>query len=262
MEALVGPFWQRFYDALFKRVGSDQHVEIAGYLKDAEKRVLDKTAGEAVRDLWRDSPWSVESNLDLVQWPTSPVWYELPGFLRGVETGENPVMGFLVLPHPKGDGLYMVFTAFETSTIDPRHCFAVALLDAAAIMENAVGARRFYSQVPHECVERIMSQIGVSISPDFRDELMITEDDREEVIEAVMRDATADIPILLTIMAAESAENSFTIDMQESGNTLCSLPKGKRGVIGRVLDKLERRLSNGLVRQPRGRKRPKLFWYA
>lgn len=262
MDSTRGPLSRNLYESLFKRVGSDQHVEIAGYLRDAVKTVFDETAAVAVRGLWEKAPWTVESNLDFVDWPSEPSWYEMPGYLRNVTAGDSPKMGFLVLPHPEGGGHYMVVTAFETSSIEPRHCFAVALIDAVALAENAVKARRFYSKTNDESVERIMSLIGVSISPDFRDELLITEDEREEVIEAVMRDATADIPLLLTLMAARAAENGLMTDLNEEGGRIVSLPKPQRTRLGKISDRLGRRLSNGLVRIPRAAKPPRLVWYA
>jgi hypothetical protein len=252
----------RLNEALFRRAGSDQHIEIAGYLREAEKTVLDPTAADAVRKLRDEATWTVESNLDLVKWPGGPVWYEMPGYIMNLQEGEDPRMGFLVLPHPQGGGIYMVVTAFSTASIEPRHCFAMSLIDAGALAENAYFARRYYSHAQDESLERLMGHIGVSISDDFRDELMITEDGREEVIEAVMRDATADIPLLLALMVAEASENGFVLDMSEEGNTLVGAPLPGRTRLGEFADRFARRMSSGIVRFPRGRKAPRLAWFA
>ncbi|MBY3151030.1 hypothetical protein HFO56_01130 [Rhizobium laguerreae] len=247
---------------LFQRLGSGQHVEIAGYIRDAAKTVFSADAAAAVRKLWADTPWTVESNLDLVTWPGAPTWYEIPGNLAGVPSGDKPVLGFLMLPHPEEEGLYMVVTAFQTSAIAARHCYAVALLDVASLTDNAIRARHFYSKTPSESVERIMMQIGVSISDDFRDELMITEDGREEVVEAAMRDATAEIPLLLSILAVEGTENGLLIDFNETSSTVTALPLRERSRLGRFSDRMKRRLSSGLVRIPRRNRSPRLAWFA
>lgn len=247
---------------LFQRLGSGQHIEIAGYIRDAEKVVFSGSAAAALRGLWNESPWTVESNLDMVTWPGVPTWYEVPGYLGNIADGEEPVVGFLMLPHPEEAGLYMVATAFQSSTVAARHCYAMALLDVASLTDNAIRARHFYSRVPSESVARIMSQIGVSISDDFRDELMITEDGREEVIEAAMRDATAEIPVLLSLLAAEAAENGLLLDLGDSTSTVTALPLPARSRLGRFADRMARRLSSGLVRLPRRNRAPRLAWFA
>jgi hypothetical protein len=247
---------------LFQRLGSGQHIEIAGHIRDAAKTVFSAEAASAVRTLWSETPWTIESNLDLVTWPGRPTWFEVPGRLASVPEDDEAVIGFLLLPHPEEDGLYMVVTSFQSSTIAARHCYAVALLDVAAITDNAVRARCFYSKTPSESVERIMMQIGVSISDDFRDELMITEDGREEVVEAAMRDATAEIPLLLSILAVEAADNGMLVDYSETSSTVIALPLAERSRLGRLSDRMARRLSSGLVRTPRRNRSPKLTWFA
>lgn len=246
---------------LFQRIGSGQHLELAGFIREARKVEFSAGASEAVRKLWKNSPWTVESNLDLVIWPGVPTWYELPGQVDS-PLGVESTVAFLLLPHPEEDGLYMVVTAVRSATVDARHCFAVALLDVASLSDNAVKARRFYSRTAEESVERVMMEIGVSISDDFRDELMITEDGREEVVEAAMRDATAEVPILLTILAAESASNGFLLDMGETASSVDNTPLPTRSGYGRLSDILSRRLSSGLIRKPRRNKTPRLQWFA
>lgn len=256
------PFSESLTAHLLQRLGSPQHIEFAGFVREATKTVLSETAAQAVRRLWVENPWTVESNLDLVNWPGEPTWYELPGYLKNVNEGDNPILGFLLLPHPEDEGLYMVATAFETSTISARHCYAMALLDVSSLVDNAARARNFYSFTPDESAERIMSLVGVSISDDFRDELMILQDGNEEVIEAVMRDATSEIPILLSLLAAEAAENGFVLDLSENGTTVANLPLPTRSAVGRFADRFSRRLSSGLVRLPRRRRPPKLAWFS
>lgn len=248
---------------LFQRLGSGQHLEIAGYIREAEKVVFAADAAKALRGLWAETPWTVESNLDMVTWPGQPTWYEVPGYLGNIAEGEDPIVGFLLLPHPEEAGLYMVATAFQSSTVAARHCYAMALLDVAALTDNAIHARHFYSRTAEESIARIMSQIGVSISDDFRDELMITEDGREEVIEAAMRDATAEVPVLLALLTAEAAENGLIIDMSGTRSKVTALPLPERSKFGRFTDRMTRRLSSGLVRiAPRRNRPPRLRWFA
>ncbi|MDW9478807.1 hypothetical protein GOB57_08840 [Sinorhizobium meliloti] len=256
------PLSESLYSNLFQRMGSDQHVEIAGFIKAAAKVVFSAEAATALRELWSKTPWTVESNLDMVKWPGAPTWYEVPGYLGKVDEGDDPVVGFLVLPHPEDPRLYMVATAFQSSTVAARHCYAMALLDVAALTDNAIRARRFYSRTPEESVERIMSLIGVAISDDFRDELLITEDGREEVIEAAMRDATAEVPVLLSLLAAEAADNGLLLDLSDTASTVKALPLPARSKLGRFGDRMTRRLSSGLVRQPRRNRPPRLSWFA
>jgi len=254
---------EELQSSLFARLGSPQHLEIAGMVRSAHRTLLDANASSALSRLASETPWTVESNLDLVAWPPGPRWVEMPGYIRNLREGENPVIGFLVMPHPEARGLYMVCTAFRTDGLGARHCFAMALLDSEELADNAYRARRFYSRAADESLERIMGMVGVSLSDEFRDELMILEDGREEVVEAVMRDATADIPLLLALLAAEAAPNAFVTVPGEGTMSLVGGPLPVRGSVGRIADRLSRRQSSGLVRFPgRGPGRARLVWYA
>jgi hypothetical protein len=76
-----------------------------------------------------------------------------------------------------------------------------------------------------------------------------------------MRDATADIPLLLSMMVAEATENGFILDMGEDGNRLVAAPLSVRSRFGRIADRMARRMSSGIVRLPRGRREPRLVWF-
>jgi hypothetical protein len=256
------PLHQALSDNLFNKLGSSQHLEIAGYLRSAKKIYVDSSARAAAAQTWDESPWTIESNIDQIVWPSEPTWYEMPGYLRSIEGGDNPQVGFLVMRHPSFYNLIMIITGYSTSEIVANHCYATAIIDLDAMNESAFRARRFYSHARAESMERVMSNIGVTLSPDFEDELMLTYDDNRDVVDAVMRDASADIPLLLSLLVARQSANGFIIDFNGDKTTWSNAPKQKRNAIGKIADRLERRLSSGIVRTRGARGKPRLVWFA
>jgi hypothetical protein len=251
----------RLYASCFQRVGSDQHIELAGLIKEADRYSLSEDAAEDVRRHCADNPWGVESNMDLIDWPKRPLWIEWRGYLRNVERGENPLSGFLVLPHPEYENKFVVFSATETSEVRARHSYATAVLDTDQMAVHAWQARRFYSKTPDEALERLMSVINVTMSNDFRDEMLITNDYDATVIDSALRDASADIPFFLTVMVAMRARAGFSPALAEKQIELRSVQRRERSAIGRIADRFAGRLSSGIVRSGKGDERDRLTWF-
>lgn len=255
----------RLYGALFQRLGSDQHLEIAEHIKDSRKISLDNKTGKSLREIVTEFPWTIESNLDAAAWPIEPTWYEIDIASRLGRESKKATTGFLVLPHPSGPGMYMILTAFEAEGTSARHCFAMAFIAAQDLVENAQKARDFYSKTPDESIERMMSLIGVSMTNDFKEELLIIQDEGESIIEAALRDAAVEMPLLLAILVAQNTTNGLIRQYRggkpQGDMELFSTPLPTRNKVGRVMDNINRRQSSGFVRKQKPKGEVDLIWY-
>ena len=254
----------RLYTALFQRLGSDQHLEIAEFIKRSKKITLDAKIGQNLRDVVNNNPWTVESNLDSALWPDEPTWYEVDIPSRLGRDDSNSKTGFLVLPHPSGPGSYMVLTAFEAGDASARHCFAMSFINTQDVNENAYLARERYSKTPDESIERLMSVFGVSITNEFKEELLIIQDGDEAIIEAALRDAALEMPLLMAILVALNTKNGLIQQITQGATSdinLVSAPLPIRKRIGTFLDKLNRRQSSGFIRKIKPKGGAELAWY-
>lgn len=232
-------------EALFRKLGSDLHLEIAGFLRGADKFETDVKTTRDLEELSSTLTWSVESNMDLMVVPDRPTWVEM--VVQKNEEGDTRT-GFLILPRPDNSDVFMVLTALSGPTVSPRHCFAMAIVDMTHIRTNAALARNRYSKAPDESFERIMRLVGVSMNSEFEEELLLVEDGNRQVIDAAMKDATAGLPLLFTFLVALGSHNGFEREYGSASTKIISTEKPSRSRAGRLHDRMHRRLSFGFVR--------------
>jgi len=225
--------------AAFGALGAPEHLQIAGLIRNATAHVIERDAAEAVLDALENHTWSVESNLDLIPVPSGASWFEWPLPTRsGRGGGDTAKTGCLVVPHPEVENLLTIVTAWEAQGL-PMHAYGIALVDLGEIEFAAIAARRFYSKIREESLTRIMSRVSAFVPEAFRDEMLILTDGDETSSEAAMRDATAEVPFLLTLMLALNANGGLKVE-EADGKLRTFLPparrrEGVRGIVDGIL---------------------------
>lgn len=254
----------RLYDVCVSSKLAPEHLEVAGLLKQAVKFVVYLDAARTIREELDHRAWSIESNVDLIQWPREATWIEwwLPG--RAVEQDvKEGRTGCLIVPHPDHEGLMSVVTAWEEpSTGNVHHCYSTALMELEHLHEQAYLARTRYSKDNEDSFERMISMIGVTLPDGFRDELVLRHKGNAGVVERTMRLGTAEIPYLLALLVARQANGGLAVarESTEDETELALSPPPAKNLMERVEDRLWKRPNNGLFRRVRRRKAV-LKWY-
>lgn len=257
---MTGTLATALCESLTRRIGSSLHLELAALVRDARKRVIAGEGGRGLRALSRRAPWTVESNLDLIAWPAEPLWIETAPYEAADDRREHDI-GFLLFRVPDSD-FYAAATAVRSPAAPAQHAFAVALLDPATLAAHAGEARRKYSKTPDESLERLMGVIGVTMAEEFVEELRLLDEGGERMVDAAMRDATAEIPLLLATLLSIGASGCFIEDHSDESLgavRLEGLPRPTRTRFGRFADGLRRRQSSGFIRT--GGRKPRLRWF-
>jgi len=212
-------------EGALRLLGAEEHVQIAGLIQEAKTYVVDRDAALAVSQVLSDHTWSVESNLDLVKAPGTTTWFEWPlPTHSGRGGGDDARTGCLVTPHPENQDLMMVVTAWETGGA-AEHSYGVAAMYMPDIALNAKLARRSRERTKEQSVTRLMGHIHAFVPASFRDEISIIADPGEQSMDAVLRDATSEIPFLLALMLAMNSENGVISNEDETGLRRIHLPK-------------------------------------
>ncbi|MTH95985.1 hypothetical protein [Roseibium sp. RKSG952] len=216
-------------------IGAPDHVEIAGYISRADKYRLNDGARDRIAETRRRAVWSIEQNLDVIRVPDVPIWVEwrgLPSFMNG-DQGKT---GFLAVANPTAEQVVSFITAWEDGQ-GARHAYAFASINLAAAYHHAYEARRFFSKIQDESLERIMGLVMVTISDGFSDELSILTDGDHRVNEAAMRDGSAEIPFILGVLESVLSPGALTVEGEDSPRALgWSAPK--RSLVDRGRDVL------------------------
>ena len=228
------------YRAVATRMGADEHLQVAGLLKEARKIKVGRPAAEAVR-AWVDAdPWAVECNLDSIVPPSRPLWLEWPLVTRsGHGGGEDAVTGCLVAPNPEHPGLLALVTGWETGDGQARHAFAVAVTDLQGLYDLSWGARNRFSRTPDESLERMMSSVSVSFPGGFADEIDILTDGSAEAREGMMRDATSEIPMVFGLLVALDRRGGLSLSLMDDGTEEAGLsPAPPVGFMSRMASRI------------------------
>jgi len=250
----------RLYQASVTRLGSEEHLQIAGFLREADRTVIAKDAALAVRDFVYEDPWQVECNLDLVERPTGPVWYEWPLETKaGHGGGDGATTGCLVLPYPGDEEAMAVVTGWDNGG-NPRHSFAVALIDTALLANLAWGARNLYSDEREDSLARMMSVVTAGMPHGFSDEISILTDGDKDAVDAAMRDATAEMPFLMAMFVFLKAEGGLEIRSEDGRKTAILSDIPGKSLAERALDKFRRSAYKGL-RRDEGKRQTRLRWF-
>jgi len=193
-------------------IGAPEHLQIADNLMSARKHVLTSDAARSLRAALDDAPWAFERNLDLIERPPGPEWFEWPLPTRaGHGGGAKALTGCLVLPHPDIDTVVTMITAWVGEKRIARHSYGAAMVDLTDLKGAAYHARNGYSEIAEESIERIMGQIGLAVPLGFQDEISIMFNRSEGAMEGVLRDSSAEIPFVLALMLARKAKGGLVV---------------------------------------------------
>lgn len=227
------------YKSSMKNFGSDEHMQIAGLIKDAKKNTIDIEAATAIRRLLNDDPYAIECGLHFVERPTSPVWYEWGLETRSGHGGnENVKTGCLVVPHDFDEHLMLVVTGWTEDGLNARHAFAVALFDTETLAVAAKIARSRKKPTNDESLSRILRYINVTMPSGFGDEIDILTDGDPFAKERSYRDATAEIPFLLTVMLLEKTKGGLHGEMVDGATRQTLSRPLNKGIFRRLQNKL------------------------
>ncbi|WP_327210994.1 hypothetical protein [Rhizobium leguminosarum] len=220
-------------------IGAPEHAQIAELVGSAKRHRLSREAALAIRRKLYDDPATFERNLDVLTRPEGPEWYEWPLETRaGHGGGDRAVTGCLVLPHPDAETVLTFVTGWVGDKAIARHSYGTAMVDVGDLAKHAFEAREFYSSTPGESVERVMEQIGVAVPLGFQDEIAIMFDRSEAAMEAVLRDASSEIPYMLAVLVTMRCEGGLVGNEGQGCTELTFGPTREPGIGRRIGDVL------------------------
>jgi hypothetical protein len=252
----------RLYEVCAASKLAPEHLEIAGLLKEARRYIVGERSAAAVREELDDRCWTIEGNMDLIEWSAETVWieWELPA--RSVEQhGLKARTGCLITPHPEHQELMAIVTAWEDPESDTvHHSYSTALIDIERLHEHARLARSRYSKNTDDSFERIIALIGITLSDGLRDELVLRHKGNVGVVDRTMKLGTAEIPFILGLLVAKQAAGGLMIDQHEDHACLTLMPAPEKSFFERLEDKVWRAADYGIFRRVKSRK-ARLKWY-
>jgi hypothetical protein len=200
---------EALYRACIDNPWSPDHKQIAGLLLTAERFIIDEQLAIDIDDEVERSPWNVESNTDLIDWPETPMWIEWPLAATIInEPGIGAATGVLICPHPDFPEVLMAISAWrKDGDADANHSYAAAFLDKDKLRFTATVARSIgTSRAPTKSLQRLLDNIGVTISRDFQDELLLKFKDDDMVIAEALKSATGEIPFALAVLILRATD--------------------------------------------------------
>lgn len=231
-------------------VGAAEHMQIADLIRRSKIHVVDAGVAAAARDAMTNHLLSMEANLDLVPLPDRPTWFEWPLPPRNgrahAGTG-NERTGCLITPHPADANLHMIVSCWELDD-GPMHAYGIAIIaqrDLDALAENA---RYAPNSTYEESMGRIMSMIATFVPPAFDEEMKILSDGEDQAM-AAMRDATAEIPMLLSLLMLCRAQGGAILGDRE--DDAVSIKMGEayaQGLMARLFSTMFRHPTEGFSR--------------
>lgn len=178
------------------------HKQIAGAILRAEKYIFEFECADIIATRFEEEPWKTEARIREIKWPRTPIWIEWPlpaGIVKVV--GQGAVTGALIIPHPDFEDVIVVVTSWrESAEAEAKHSYATAILSKETLSKKIKlpvvksDDERFRSH------QRILENIGVIISDDLQDELLLKFSGDAEVIGEAKKSATGEIPLLFALM--------------------------------------------------------------
>ncbi|NTF17498.1 hypothetical protein G6L37_03730 [Agrobacterium rubi] len=216
-------------------IGAPEHLQIAEQLAGARKHVISLEAAMTIRASLDAAPWAFEQNLDMIERPDGPEWFEWPLPTRaGHGGGDKATTGCLVLPHPDIDTVVTMITAWVGKKRIARHSYGAAMVDLSDLKVAAYHARNGYSEIAEESMERMMGQIGLAVPLGFQDEIGIMFNRSEGAMEGILRDSSAEIPFVLSILLARQAKGGLVSREAEEQTHLEFGPPAIPGIMERI----------------------------
>lgn len=246
------------YSSSMKNFGSDEHMQIAGLINEAKKNVIEKDTAIEIRRFLNENPAAIEKGLSYIQRPEKPVWYEWPLETRSGHGGdENARTGCLIAPHPADEELILAVTGWSTDGTTARHAFSVALFDTGSMDQLSKLANSRTKTSPEASLARILSAIETTMPPGFGDEINILTDNDPMAHQRSYRDATAEIPYLLSIMLLERCNGGLVGEMADGAVIYKMAAPSKRGVIQILMRK---KSANSYIHIPKFGNTPPTFY--
>jgi hypothetical protein len=250
--------YEALYRACIDNPWSPDHKQIAGLLLGADRIVLDEQLAIDIDDEVERYPWGVESNTDLIDWPEKPLWIEWPLAATIItEPGIGAATGVLICPHPDFPEVLMVISGWrKNGDADGDHSYAAAFIDKDKLRYSAMVARSVgTSRTPAKSLRRLLDSIGVTISHDFQDELLLKFKDDDAVIGEALKSATGEIPFALALLMLRSGEGILTetLETLEDDETQVRLTMGpvEPAKKSSWLDRLRPKSKTGFKRKAR-----------
>ncbi|TLX16943.1 hypothetical protein [Rhizobium sp. MHM7A] len=222
--------YEALYRACIDNPWSPDHKQIAGLLLGADRVVVDEQLAIDIDDEVERHPWSVESNTDLINWPEKPLWIEWPLAATIIkESGIGASTGILICPHPDFQEVLMAISGWrKDGDADANHSYAAAFIDKDKLRYSATVARSIgMNRTPAKSLRRLLDSIGVTISQDFQDELLLKFKDDDAVIGEALKSATGEIPFTLALLMLRSSDGLLTETSEtlEDGETQVRLTR-------------------------------------
>lgn len=180
---------------------ASEHLQIADLIRRSSIHLVDSSAAKAARDVVMSNTLSIEKNLDLIELPDTPTWFEWPLPTRNGRphsAAGDERTGCLIAPHPFDENLHLVVSSWEIEQV-ASHSYGIAIIDKRDLSALAEDARHRLFSSNEDSIARIMSMIVAFVPPAFRDEMIIISDGQDQTT-AALRDATADVPLMLTLL--------------------------------------------------------------
>jgi hypothetical protein len=200
--------YEALYRACIDNPWSPDHKQIAGLLLGADRIVVDEKLAVDIDDEIERDPWNLESNTDLIDWPEKPLWIEWPLAATIIEEpGIGASTGVLFCPHPDFPEVVMAISGWRKDRDgDANHSYAAAFIDKEKLRYCSTVARSIgMSRRPAKSLRRLLDSIGVTITQDFQDELLLKFEDDDTVIGEALKSATGEIPFALAVLMLRSA---------------------------------------------------------
>lgn len=222
--------YEALYRACIDNPWSPDHKQIAGLLLGADRLVVDEQLAIDIDDEVERHPWSVESNTDLIDWPEKPLWIEWPLAATILDkTGVGASTGILICPHPDFPEVLMAISGWRNDgEADANHSYAAAFIDKSKMRYSASVARSIgMNRTPAKSLRRLLDSVGVTISQDFQDELLLKFKDDDAVIGEALKSATGEIPFALAVLLLRSSDGLLTetLETLDDGETQVRLTR-------------------------------------
>jgi len=215
--------------ACMNTVGASEHMQIADLIRRSKIHLVDVAAAKAAHDAMMSQTSSIEKNLDLIDLPDEPTWFEWPLPPRNgrphSDTGTERT-GCLISPHPFDPHLHLIVSSWEIEQV-ASHSYGIAIIDKRDLTALAEDARVRFASNNEESITRIMSVIAAFVPPAFEDELSILSDGQNQTV-AALRDATADVPLMLTFLLLRHLKGGLAL--RDEVNGIISVEMGERYV--------------------------------
>lgn len=231
---------KRLFDSLYRACMDNpwapDHKQIAGALLQARKMVVEFDCADAIAAQLEFSPWLTEKRIHRIQWPKQTTWIEWPlpaSIVRNV--GQGATTGVLIIPHPDFEDVVVIITGWRSNeNEDAKHSYATAIISKSTLSKNSMKNAVYLKKDRFLSHQRILDKIGVNISTDLKDELLLKYNFDAEVIGEAYKSATAEIPFVLSVLLFIGDHPHTVVEQEEEWKAIVNSPSEKMGVLRKM----------------------------